>query len=151
MYRTEALHATYELSYKPNQLKAPSSFNSNPFIKMLQNKFGKCGGVYIKNAPWSYYDWHTDIGRQCSINWVIKTNARASTLYRTKIEAPDGQRSIMYDITEVNYTQFKPTILDTTKEHCVINPSDEDRIIFSLSIDAPFQEVKEYLCGLKLI
>jgi len=144
-YVVEALHANYELSYKPNQIKASSSFNNNVLVKSIQNKFGKCGGVYIKNMPWSYYDWHTDIGRQCSINWVLKSSPTALTLFRNKIDAPEGMRSIMYDITEIDYVMFKPTLLNTTHEHCVINASDHERIIFSLSINAPFNDVKEFL------
>jgi len=141
----EALRSKYIVGYKPNQLKAPSSFNNSRIVATLQAKFGKCGGVFIKNDPWSLYDWHTDIGRQCSINWVLKTNSRATTLFRDHIPAPEGHKSLTYKITEVNYVVGKPTILDTTKEHCVINASDEERIIFSLSIDASFNEVKEFL------
>jgi hypothetical protein len=141
----EALRSKYIVGYKPNQLKAPSSFNNSRIVATLQAKFGKCGGVFIKNDPWSLYDWHTDIGRQCSLNWVLKANSRAVTLYRTLIEAPEGHRSITYNITEVDYTIGKPTLMDTTKEHCVINATDEERIIFSLSLDAPFNEVKEFL------
>jgi hypothetical protein len=147
----EAESATYDVWYKPNQVKAVSSFNNNKIVKMLQQRFGKCGGVFIKNNPWTVYDWHTDIGRQCSLNWVLKSNSRAVTLYRELIPAPEGHRSITYNITEVDYTIGKPTLMDTTKEHCVINASDEERIIFSLSIDAPFNEVKEFLCGLENI
>ena len=145
----EALRSKYIVGYVgkhlnqggSTMLKAPSSFNNSKIVATLQAKFGKCGGVFIKNEPWSYYDWHTDIGRQCSINWVMKTNSKAITLFRDYIP----HKSLDYKITEVNYTIGKPTILDTTKEHCVINPSDEERIIFSLSLDAPFNEVKEFL------
>ena len=98
----------------------------------------------MRNPPNSYYDWHTDIGRQCSLNWLIKTNDKALTLYRQHISAPEGNKSIMYDIQTVEYALYKPTLLDTTKEHCVINPSSEERIIFSLSIKAPFEQAKEF-------
>ena len=150
-YIKEALNAEYKVSYKPNQLSAPSSFNTDPFLHKLRLRWkGIYGtdltgrGVYIKNLPHSYYDWHTDIGRECSINWVLKTNPKAMTLYRDHIPAPEGNNSFMYDIEEIDYTLYKPTLLDTTKEHCIINSSNDERIIFSLSINAPFEQAKEF-------
>lgn len=150
-YIKEALNAEYTVNYKPNQLSAPSSFNDDPFLHKMRLKFmakynrGMSGrGVYIKNLPHSYYDWHTDIGRECSINWVIKTNSRALTLYRDHIPAPEGITSFMYDIQEIDYTLYRPTLLDTTKEHCIVNPGNDARIIFSLSINAPFEQAKEF-------
>lgn len=150
-YIKEAVNADYKVNYKPNQLSAQSSFNNDPLLNKLRSKFmekynyGMSGcGVYIKNLAHSYYDWHTDFGRQCSINWVIQTNARALTLYRDPIPGSDNNKSFMYDIQEVEYKLYHPTLLDTTKEHCIINPSNSERIIFSLSINATFDEAKQF-------
>lgn len=145
----ESMNARYEQSYKPDQLRAFSSFNNTKFVKDLQNKFGKCGGLYMKNKPMTLYDWHTDIGRQCSVNWLI-LNEQGSAYYRDLIPAKDGFRSITYNLTAVEYKLYKPTILDVTKEHCVFNPTENDRIIFSLSIDAPFDDVYSYLSSLNI-
>jgi hypothetical protein len=150
-YIKEAHNAEYTVSYNPNQLSAPSSFNTDSLLNKLRLKWKSIyntnltgRGVYIKNLPHSYYDWHTDIGRDCSINWVLKTNSKAVTLFREHIPAPVGSNSFMYDIEEIVYTLYKPTLLDTTKEHCIINPSNDERIIFSLSINAPFEQAKEF-------
>jgi hypothetical protein len=140
----EAKRATYEIGRFPNLLKAGSSFNHSPVIKSLRKRFGDTvGGIYVKNSPWSFYDWHIDMNRKCSINWLLKTNPNARTLYRQKTE-PERLTSIIYNIFPIEYVLYKPTIMETTTEHCVINPSDEERIIFSVSLDVPFDDVKEF-------
>lgn len=144
----EALTAKYTQTYKPDQLRAFSSFNSTPFVQRIQEKFGKCGGLYMKNLPMTCYDWHIDMNRQCSINWLL-CNIGGSAFYREHIDSNVGT-SITYKIKKVQYQLYKPTMLDVTKEHCVINDTDEDRIIFSLSIDAPFNEVYKYLSTLHI-
>jgi len=150
-YVQEAINAKYETRYKPNQVMAPASFNNDPMMHKIRMKLLTkykrdviAKGVYIKNPPYSYYDWHTDISRDCSINWVLKTNPQALTLYREHIPAPEDRRSLMYDIEVIDYTLYKPTILDTTHEHSVINPSSEERIIYSLSLSISFEEAKEF-------
>jgi hypothetical protein len=141
----EAKRATYEMGRYPNVLKAGSSFNHSSIMKSLRKQFGdNVGGIYIKNNPWSFYDWHIDMNRQCSINWLLKTNSNALTLHREKTE-PERLNSIIYNIFPVEYVLYKPTIMDTTVEHCVINSSDEERIIFSVSLDVPFNDVKGFL------
>jgi hypothetical protein len=146
----EAMRANYELGHLPNQLKAPSSFNNSQMMKQLRNEFGQVGGMYLKNHPWSYYDWHIDMGRKCSLNWLIKTTDTAQTLYRERLE-PDRKTSIIYNIYPVEYCLYKPTLMDVTSEHCVINPSPDERIIFSLSLNVEFDVVKDFLCSIKTI
>lgn len=146
----EAKRANYELGHLPNQLKAPSSFNNSKIMSLLKTEFGQIGGMYIKNHAWSYYDWHIDMGRKCSLNWLLKTNTDAVTLYRERLE-PDRKTSIIYNITPVEYCLYKPTLMEVTHEHCVINPSSEDRIIFSVSLNVEYDAVKEFLCSIKTI
>jgi hypothetical protein len=76
----EAINAKYEIGYKPNQLKAVSSFNNTSFVKLLKTTFGNCGGLYMKNTQMTIYDWHIYINRQCSLNWLLK-NTDGITLY----------------------------------------------------------------------
>lgn len=145
-YVREAINAKYELLYKPTRIKASSNFEKSSLVNLIKKKFRGVQAEYLKNSPRSIYDWHTDIGRQCSINWVLKSNPRAVTMYRTKHEVPDGVKSFTYDLHEVDYTLYRPTIINTTKEHCVINPSDTERIILSLTVfDYSYEEVRDYL------
>jgi hypothetical protein len=143
-YIKEAYTAKYTQMYSPDQLRAFSSFNNTKFVKMMQDKFGVRGGLYMKNTPMSYYDWHTDMGRQCSLNWLLQNNC-GKAFYRENINSSAGSKSITYNLTKIDYTLYKPTLLNVTKEHCVINDTTEDRIIFSMSIDVPFEEVLQYL------
>ena len=145
----EALTANYTQTFDPDQLRAFSSFNNTNFVKEMESRFGKCGGLYMKNLPMSYYDWHIDMRRQCSINWLIR-NQNGKAFYRKNVNVDRGSKSITYRLTRVEYTLYKPTILDVTKEHCVINDNDQERIIFSMSVDAPFQEVYTYLSSLDI-
>lgn len=145
----EAYTAKYTQTFNPDQLRAFSSFNNTQFVKDLESKFGKCGGLYMKNLPMSYYDWHIDMRRQCSINWLLK-NTGGRTFYRKNLNVLKGNKSITYRLTRVEYTLYQPTILDVTKEHCVINDNDEERIIFSMSVDAPYEEVYNYLSNLNI-
>lgn len=144
----EAINAKYDQVYRPDLLRAFSSFNNTTFVKDLQRRFGKCGGMYLKNLPMTYYDWHIDMNRQCSINWLL-LNEGGSALYREHIPSTDG-KSITYKISKVEYALYKPTMLDVTKEHCVINDTGEQRIIFSLSFDAPFADVYKHVSALHL-
>lgn len=144
----EALKANYTQVYKPDLLRAFSSFNNTSFVRNLQDRFGKCGGMYLKNMPMTYYDWHIDMNRTCSINWLL-TNTGGSALYREHIPSNEG-KSITYKISKVEYELHKPTMLDVTKEHCVINDTHEERIIFSLSFTAPYNEVYNYLSSIDI-
>jgi hypothetical protein len=146
----EAYTAKYSQVYSPDQLRAFSSFNNTKFVKVMQEKFGVRGGLYMKNTPMSYYDWHVDMGRQCSLNWVIKNNA-GKAFYRENINPSIGSKSITFNLTQVKYILYKPTLLDVTKHHCVINDTEEERVIFSMSIDAPFNDVSEYLSNLQIV
>lgn len=152
VYVNEALAAQYTWSHRPHQLRAFSSFNNSNIVKRIREEFGSdIGGLYLKNLPSSYYDWHVDIKRQCSLNWLITPPNGSLTLYRKLIDPLEGNKSIMYETQIVKYVPYKPTLLDVTKEHCVINHSNSERIIFSLSMDIPFNTVKDFLCGIKNI
>jgi hypothetical protein len=129
----------YSFAANANQMKASN------FYKKLEDSFGEINVDYLKNEPNSLYDWHVDYNRSCSINWVIQTNPKAVTLFRTNHLKP-----FFWDIEEVQYELYKPTVLDTTKSHCVINNYFEERIILSLSIfkKNAYNEVVNYLQNL---
>jgi len=134
---SEALNQKFELIHEPSILIcASTTFHTTDFFKTITSKF-RCGTRYFLNPPHTIYDWHTDNKRSCAINWVIKTNKNCLTLYREAIpEAiPEiNKRVVLYNVEEVVYNLYKPTLIDTTHEHCVINNSDESRIILSLTI-----------------
>lgn len=156
----EGLNADYYWNLNPNTFKSDApSFKSTFFFKLLEKQFGICNASYIKNFPFMLYDWHMDQQRASSINWVIKTNPKASTFYRDYYEgdpfskkmAEHGRRPLFWKLQEVNYTLFKPTILNTSVPHSVINNSSEERIILSVSVhSASYDNLKDFLSHLMI-
>ena len=151
-YVKEALRNPYVTHHYPNDIRTWTSFGSSSFVKLLEQNLGRITALYIKNPPNSLYDWHVDRKtiRQCSINFpIISDNAYA--YFRFKIENEDGKKSIMYNLDKVKYIMYKPTVLNTENEHCVINNSDNERIILSLCvIESTYQQTVDFLKTLQI-
>jgi hypothetical protein len=136
----EALTNDYRLVLKPDSYRADATlFNNSNFAKLVTNQFDIVDAVYLKTNPMTLYDWHVDKNRTCSLNWVIKTNSKAMTLYRESVTG------LYWNIDEVEYDLYKPTLLNTKVEHCVINNFPEDRIILSMSFWHPYETVLSFL------
>lgn len=153
-YIQEALNSKFICRKNPTLYLAESSFNETSLFKVLDTKFGNCHSFYSLNPPNSLYDWHIDVQRKTVINWVIKSNPEARTYYREPITESDWngipgsqKKPIMWNLTQVKYDSTKPTLLDISQEHCVINDWPEDRIILSLCINelVPYQDVLDFL------
>jgi hypothetical protein len=144
----ESLTAKFEIIATPSSLnRANSSFFRTNFSKLIDSTFGKCGSSFHKHPAHSLYDWHIDNKRECAVVWVIQTDPQATTLYR---EAVTNTR-LMYNITEVDYTLYKPMLLNTKYEHCVINNSDTDRITLNMSIfNTSYKQALEFFQNLKI-
>jgi hypothetical protein len=57
-----------------------------------------------------------------------------------------NKKTLLYNLTEVLYNGHKPTLLNTKQEHCVINNSDDGRVILSLTIfDTTYDEALLFL------
>lgn len=144
----EALDSSYTPKQQPYNYSAIATAMMNTeFYKNLSSVFGKVDCDYLQNKPNSLYDWHTDLNRTCAINWPIKTNPGALTLIRYEYNKP-----FFWNLEQVQYELYKPTILNTEKFHCVINNHTDDRIILSISIQSKngYNEVVEYLQNLKI-
>jgi hypothetical protein len=127
----EGLNCNFRLVSEPSRLYVgKTSFNETNFYKQLQNTFKEVGTSYRYTPANSIYDWHIDNKRVCAILWPIKNNSSAATFYR----GSKSIKNIFYDLTEVDYTLYKPTLLNTTYEHCVINNYNEPRIVLSVSL-----------------
>lgn len=118
-------------------------FLSHPFYIALKNAFpGVMGAVYAKTDPEGLYDWHTDKGGVTTgINILLSSPDKCITLFRTATGIP-----LQYKIYQCDYEQFRPTVFDSTVEHCVINLSQEPRYLLRVPIaDATYKEVRDYL------
>ena len=141
-YIEEGLSATYSLhnSGSYTDIRAKTSFEDSKLFRDIKEHLGNATCMWAKYKPMSILDWHTDPGRKCSINIPIKANTSAKTYYRKRFGGA------MYDIEEVKYIMFKPTVMDVTKPHCVFNGCDEERITLSISlISASFDRTVEFL------
>jgi len=122
--------------------KRATLFYDTEFYKLLKNQFGEVGCKYLKNAPNSFYDWHTDKIRNCALNWIISTNPNAKTFYRS-----NNHNKFFWDLEEVIYNIDCPTLLDTKQEHCVFNNHFDYRTILSVTIlnNHLYDDVLEFL------
>lgn len=140
-----------------NSLTAFSGFSRCNFILNLQKQFklSKNIGNYFKFPARCGYDWHVDLGvRKCALNWLVKSDGNYLTLFRNRKDSTTSwyrtEGTLYYDFEVAEYELYKPTLLDVTYEHCVINHSNSERIIYTMDINAPFDEVNEYLMNLKV-
>jgi hypothetical protein len=152
-YIQEALTAKIEISRRPVQYRAISTFSNSDFFKSIEEHFHrKCLTWYYITKPKTYFDWHTDERRNFAINWLVKEAPNAGGFYRNPIEEVINPLidPLIYDLVEIPYTLGKPTVLNTGLTHCVINNSNETRIILSMSVgDIDYEFGLEYFSKLQ--
>lgn len=115
-------------------------FKKTKFCQDLVKQFGPIVSFYLKNNPKTIFDWHKDRTRNCGINFVL-TDVNGLTLFKTR------SQGIISDLDVCDYILYKPTIINTTMEHCAINYSNQDRIVLSvgLGLDVFYDDVKSFL------
>lgn len=157
-YVNEALNATYAVTQPSDEMpdivhrknrwigseNAPSTFYKTKFCKDLEAQFGEIETYYVRFNPMSLYDWHTDIQRQCGINFLIQPVSNALTLFRY---AELSNHTLMYHLDQLQYVPRMPVLFNTTVEHCVINLSNETRYILSVTFKRTITiyHVREFL------
>lgn len=156
----DALTSEYVINDYPNVIRAKAhKFESTDFFKQLISAVGSCNAHYLKFFPNSLYDWHVDRKRQCGINWVIKTNPKASTFFRSPFDhdflyhnrVAKNERVLFWNLEEVDYTLLKPTLMNTSVDHCVVNNYPEERIILTINCkEGSYQDVNTYLQSLTI-
>ena len=87
---------------------APSDFKYTKFAQDYINAFGSIRCGYMRFEPMSFYDWHTDIQRSHTINFLVTDIPNILTMFRT----PTPIRMI-YDIVNVDPKYFRPTEVET--------------------------------------
>jgi hypothetical protein len=120
---------------------ADSQFSQTSFFAMLQEKFGAVYCYYTKMPPCTTHKWHSDINRNCAINFLL-TDCDSLTLFESyKI----NDYNVGFEVC--NYTVYQPTLFNTTIPHMIINHSDQIRYLLSVSIPRPhtFLEIKDFL------
>ena len=104
--------------------------------------------VFIKIAPKSLYDWHIDRNDVTTgINILLSDGTNSYTLFKT----PGGVNNY-YKVSRCDYTQFIPTVFNSTVSHCVINLDDNDRYLIRIPVKSvPYKVLKDYLTNYKFV
>lgn len=124
-----------------NTTQAPTSFETTQFMQDLRSEFGHARTHYLRVDGMHSYDWHTDSARKAAILFLLNDVGTAFTLFREKIDERNSR------LIKVPYKIFRPTLLDVTVSHTVINLSDQPRYALTVGfdLDVTFQQVKEFL------
>lgn len=128
-------------------------FADTQFVRDLKKQFGenKVLPAFLKNPPGTIYDWHRDIAhpergaRLCGINWLLTSEESVFTLFRVPNSATGR---LIHKIKVLPYVRFRPVLFNTQEEHCVINFTDQDRLILSVGFhDVPYEQAKAFLAA----
>jgi hypothetical protein len=142
-----AANATY--SERPSYYKKgiqniyadATEFSDSKFCKDIRGHFGECVATYLKMDGMSGYDWHIDVARKTCINFLIVQPPNALTIHKV------NTNRLTYRTKVCDYEMFRPTVFNATIPHCVINPSNQDRYILSISVGniAKYGDLKDWL------
>lgn len=124
-----------------NTTQAPTSFETTRFMQDLRSEFGHARTHYLRVDSMHSYDWHTDSARKAAILFLLNDVGTAFTLFRQQIDERNSR------LQPVPYTVFRPTLLDVTVSHSVINLSDQPRYALTVGfdLDVSYADVKRYL------
>ena len=98
-----------------------------PFIKELLKWYPAIELSIYKFHANTYYAWHVDETRDCSINLVLKDSPKSAALF---LEGKAGNNSL-YSICELHYPARHYTLFNTKVAHCVFN-LEEPRYLFTI-------------------
>lgn len=85
--------------------------------------------VCINMRPMTWYDWHVDETRQCTINMLLEG-------HDSKCFFGDRQSRDIVNLTELPYEIGSAYLLNTQTKHAVLNLS-KDRYLLSIGFDKP--------------
>jgi len=104
-----------------------SIVEQDAFLKQLYTKFSFTSYVF-KVLPNSFYNWHLDSKRFCSINMLLNVDIDSHCLFSIDKE------NIIFKFVELPYEKNKYYAFNTQEPHCVIN-FKSPRYLFSIEFD----------------
>ena len=149
IYVEEALASNYGLADSTKIYSANSEiFKKSKFYKILLNQFGYVNADFLKVSSKTIYNWHRDKGRKCALNWPLISDTKNLTLIKDSTI-----KQQIFEFQEVEYVNLKPTLLNTTYSHCVINPTQTDRLILTVSVheNCSYENMKSFLNTLNIL
>lgn len=94
--------------------------------------------VVLKMNPMTWYDWHVDSDRLCTINSLI-SGFESKSFFGNKVN------NDIISLTELKYELGRYYLLNTQSSHAVLNLSDE-RYVLSIGFkNHSYQTIREYL------
>lgn len=119
-----------------------TDFQDTKFGQDIQKALGKITSRFLYNSPWGLYDWHQDLGgHKCSINFLLNESPGAITLHRFPTVC-----KLNYFVVEMKYKLYKPILMKSTLDHCIINLTDKPRYIMTIPLlEVDYDEAKEWL------
>lgn len=139
--RDLALKATYRkqgyyiFSTEP---LGPKALEGDPVLSALQKHFD-APSAFFRFPPNTLTNWHRDARRSCAVNILLAGTGH--TLFHKELTA----ESPLLDIEELEYEPGRMYLLDTKREHAVLNLEGE-RYIFTMSLrfDSVYQEASAF-------
>ncbi len=129
-----------------NSYAEAKEVSDSKLCRDLRGHFGECAASYIKTNAMTGYDWHMDMSRKTCINILLVQPPGAQTLHKVNIN------NLTYHLRVCDYKLFRPTVFNSTIPHCVINPSNQDRYILTISVGSlpRYEDLKNWAINYKI-
>jgi len=122
-------------------LMAPCNFKNSKFCGLLNQQFGtEVTSSFIRNPPNTVFDWRADFGSSCAVTFVLSDIPHLIYF----VEHSDSRLNV--PIESVGTHLRRPTVVDATQRHCVVNHSDQARYMLHVGIKSvPYADVVGFL------
>lgn len=139
-HKIDCNHESYRKLHGFDLLDLPVSLfkDESKLFSMIEEFDGS--PLIIKMNPMTFYNWHTDIGRNCAVNMLIE-NVESHCIFTEKIDANSrSSRSIV----ELVYKPLKYYLFNTQIEHSVLN-FKKPRYLLSITFkEKNYNELLDY-------
>lgn len=117
-------------------------FLHTSLLELIVKYNGKPACILMK--PMTWYDWHIDETRQCTINMLIDGTD-------SKCFFGDRKSRDIVNLTELHYEIGSAYLLNTQTKHAVLNLS-KDRYLLSIGFDKPhtYESILNYCTAKKI-
>lgn len=122
------------------------TFKDYPLTQEIIDRFGDGERIFIQRLEAkTNYVWHVDYLRDAALNIGLNVFEQSLTMYGRL------ERSNFKELDPLYYAPRTVYLIDTSKPHCGLNFSDEDRYLVSISVVRPhtFRDVLQFVSGSK--
>lgn len=137
VYKIDCAGESYRKLHGFNLLDLPAYLfkDESKLFSMINEFDGR--PVIIKMNPMTFYNWHTDVGRNCAINMLVE-NVKSHCIFTENNNV--NSRSIV----ELAYKPLKYYLFNTQIEHSVLN-FEKPRYLLSITFkEKNYDELLDY-------